>query len=137
MKVLYDNFSGKFQDMDLYVLRNDLSSIDLKDYKILAVADVGLWYGRRTGYRIYENLQDVFYSECDSVKWYIQNSSLKYVGYHHDGTNYATYYLIPKEHGRGVESILDDLYNNVPVNKSRIYRHCKPLGKIILKHLGG
>lgn len=135
MKVLYDNYSGTFHETDLWVLRNNLAELDLGDYKILAVADIGLWYGRRTGFNIYDNLQDVFYSECDSVKWYIENNSLKFIGYHHDGTNYVTYYLIPKEHGKGVDKILDDLYNNVPVNKSRIYRNCKSLGKLILEHL--
>lgn len=62
---------------------------------ILAIANLGLWYGRRDGYRIIEsgNVRDCLSdSNCDLAEWYVDElGDLCFTGSHHDGTNHAIY----------------------------------------------
>lgn len=60
--------------------------------EIIVFADLGLWDGRRTGYKLGgHNIADQFYSDNDYSKWYIDRYDLKYTGVHHDGRNYYKY----------------------------------------------
>lgn len=60
---------------------------------IICIADLGLWYGRCSGYKIIgSNIKDCLYSECDYNEWYIDsNGDLRCTASHHDGTNYYVY----------------------------------------------
>ncbi len=66
---------------------------------ILIIADMGLWYGRRMGYREIEsgNIRDCLCSDrdIDYATWYVDRlGDLRCSAVHHDGTNrllYRTY----------------------------------------------
>ena len=61
---------------------------------ILVIADLGLWYGRRTGYREIEsgNIRDCLYSNTDYTTWYVdKDGEFCCEAIHHDGTNYYRY----------------------------------------------
>ena len=62
------------------------------DADIIAIADLGLWNGRVTGYkelntnRIADCLNE--WSDCDYITFYVdQYKNLRSSGYHHDGSN--------------------------------------------------
>lgn len=40
--------------------------------EIIVIADLGLWNGRRSGYKVIEsgNIRDCLYSDCDFNEWY-------------------------------------------------------------------
>lgn len=118
--------------------RVNFGSIDIGNNEILAIADLGLWDGRRKGYKLFNSLSDVLYndSSCDSVEWFIERNTLKAVMYHHDGTNYIEYYLITKEDTLAKENLLRDIYMNKEIHQSRIYRNCKSVGKLIKNFYG-
>ena len=64
--------------------------------EILAIADVGLWRGRRTGYKeiTSRRISDCLYSERDTewATWWVDGrGDLCAEFIHHDGTNYVTY----------------------------------------------
>ena len=60
--------------------------------EIIAIADLGLWGGRRTGYKIIgNNISDILYSECDYNTWTCDRYNVRGRGIHHDGTNYVLY----------------------------------------------
>ena len=64
--------------------------------EILAIADLGLWYGRRTGYKeiTSRRISDCLYSDRDtdySTWWVDGRGDLCAEFIHHDGTNYVTY----------------------------------------------
>jgi len=69
------------------------------DQPILVIADLGLWYGRRMGYREIEsgNIRDCLSSDRDIMyaTWYVDKlGDLRCSAVHHDGTNrllYRTY----------------------------------------------
>lgn len=60
--------------------------------EIIALADLGLWNGRRTGYKILQSLKDVMYSDCDYEKVYVDaRGDLRKEESHHDGSNSILY----------------------------------------------
>ena len=61
---------------------------------ILAIADLGLWNGRRSGYKeMGTNIRNCLSGTCgDYVTWYVDElGDLRCEDCHHDGTNYYTY----------------------------------------------
>lgn len=63
---------------------------------IIAIADVGLWCGRRRGFRILgNNIKDALYSDCEMCEWYVDShGEFKATMMHHDGVNYITYRML-------------------------------------------
>ena len=61
---------------------------------ILVVGDLGLWNGRRMGYKEIEsgNIRDCLYSNTDYSTWYVdKNGDFRCEAVHHDGTNHYLY----------------------------------------------
>lgn len=61
---------------------------------IIVIADLGLWYGRRQGYKEIEsgNIRDCLYDDNDYVTWFVdKNGDLRCDSIHHDGTNHYLY----------------------------------------------
>ena len=61
---------------------------------ILVVADLGLWNGRRMGYKEIDsgNIRDCLYSDTDYTEWYVDKyGDLRCDAVHHDGTNHYLY----------------------------------------------
>ncbi|MCR5825904.1 MAG: hypothetical protein K6G54_05015 [Oscillospiraceae bacterium] len=61
---------------------------------ILVIADLGLWNGRRHGYREIKsgNIRDCLYSQYDYTTWYVDRlGDLRCDDVHHDGTNHYLY----------------------------------------------
>lgn len=61
---------------------------------IIAIADLGLWYGRKSGYRVIDsgNIKDCLYSDTDFTEWYVDKyGDLRADAAHHDGTNHYLY----------------------------------------------
>jgi hypothetical protein len=83
--------AGELNNDYLFDLRTELN-INLSR-KILLIADLGLWNGRRSGYQeIGSNVKDCFYSNNDLPEWYIdKDGDLRCIDTHHDGTNYYIY----------------------------------------------
>lgn len=61
---------------------------------IIAIADLGLWDGRKDGYKIIGsgNISDCLYDSCDYDTWYVDElGDLRCDAIHHDGTNHYLY----------------------------------------------
>lgn len=61
---------------------------------IIVIGDLGLWDGRRIGYKDIEsgNIKDCLYSDCDYNTWYVdKQGDLRCEAIHHDGTNHYRY----------------------------------------------
>lgn len=63
--------------------------------EIVCIGDLGLWNGRRQGYRIVgNNIQEILYSTLRSISyctWYADAYNVKCDETHHDGTNHYVY----------------------------------------------
>ena len=80
-------------------LDDERSNLDIQlSRPILVVGDLGLWHGRRMGYKEIPsgNIRDCLYSErdMDHSTWYVdKNGDFRCDAIHHDGTNH--YLTVP------------------------------------------
>ncbi len=79
-------------------LNDERSNLNIQLSKsILVFADLGLWNGRKTGYKVIEsgNIKDCFNSTCDNNEWYVDDKGdLRCTAIHHDGTNHYLYRVV-------------------------------------------
>jgi hypothetical protein len=98
-EIINDNFNISIDDAR--------TSLNMLDYdKIYVIADLGLWNGRRSGYKII-NTDEILYTDCDFFTWYVKDGDLKFDGVHHDGNNFYTYYGI-----KDIYAFEDDVYEH-------------------------
>ena len=89
MALMYEINSGYLDD--------ERTNLDIQlDQPILIIADLGLWQGRRMGYKEIEsgNIWDCLFSDRDTdyATWYVdKQGDLRCSAVHHDGTNYLLY----------------------------------------------
>ena len=73
-------------------LDDERSNLDIQlSQPIIVIADLGLWNGRRTGYKEIQsgNIKDCLYSNHDFSTWYVDKlGDLRCDDVHHDGTNH-------------------------------------------------
>lgn len=94
----------EYSEDDLYALAHEINGEYLDDERtnldiqlsqpIVVIGDLGLWNGRRQGYKLIEsgNIKDCLYSDTDMTEWYVDRyGDLRADAVHHDGTNYYLY----------------------------------------------
>ena len=104
--------------------------------RVIAIADVGRWDGRYSGYKILgDNLNEILWGmECDDLRVYTDAHTVRAVGYHHDGRHYVEYREL-KEDTR-FDNLLSKLYNQEEVSRKDIYRYTKSLRPYIKQVYG-
>ncbi len=76
--------------------------------RVVCIADLGLWNGRRSGYRVLgTNLNSIF--DVTISEMYCDAYNVCGTECHHDGTNYYTFRLIPD--GVDATRLLDAIYD--------------------------
>ena len=86
MNLMYEINGTYFQD--------EKTNLDIQlSRPILVVGDLGLWHGRRMGYKEIEsgNISDCLYTErdIDNATWFVdKNGDFRCEAIHHDGTNH-------------------------------------------------
>jgi hypothetical protein len=109
---------------------DEIGNLDMElDGRIIAIADLGLWDGRKTGYKIGgTNLKEIMTmgnKDCDYVKVYSDSHNIKKQSSHHDGTNYLLFRMIREN--RNINNLLDKLYDGKIVTKSMLNYYTKSL----------
>ena len=106
------------------------------DGRILVIGDLGLWNGRRSGYKIINscNIKDILFSDCDYVEWYGDGYNIRCTAHHHDGTNHLLYRVIRED--RNIDNLLDAIYNNEEITNSKLNYYTKSLYKDVAKIYG-
>lgn len=106
---------------------------------ILVIGDLGLWYGRRMGYKEIEsgNIRDCLFADTDYSTWYVDKlGDLRCDAVHHDGTNhylYRTYKDGVRE--SQIELLKEKLYRGI-ATRADITRITRRLGDDIAKVYG-
>lgn len=105
------------------------------DGRILVIADLGLWNGRRQGYKILGNkASDILYDDADYIEWYGDGHNIKATATHHDGTNYLEYRIIRED--RNIQNLLDAIYSGEEISRKKMNYYTKSLYKDIAKIYG-
>lgn len=127
----YENNNLWFDDE-----RVNLSCIE-DSGELIAIADVGRWNGRVSGYKKIESLPDVLYSSCDYERVYVDsNGDLRKEESHHDGNNSILYrYFKDNLTEEQKDNFLDKIYNGECTQKD-ITRYTRKAGVGIAKVYG-
>lgn len=127
---IYENIDMWFEDERLN-LRKELNG------RIIAIASMGLWNGRKSGYKILgNNLNEVLTSTigCDEKEVYCDTYNVYAEDYHHDGRNYVEFREIRED--RNIDNLLNKLYNNEEVTRREINYYTKSLRPYIKQVYG-
>ena len=90
--------------------------------RVVAIADVGLWNGRRQGYRILgANVNEIFRISEDYNEYYSDGHNIKATCTHHDGVNYVEYRVIREDRN------IDNLFNGEEITRKRLNYYTKSL----------
>lgn len=117
-----------YEEIDMWFEDEQSNLFKTLDGRILCIADMGLWNGRRSGYKILgNNLNEVLTCGigCDEKEVYCDGFNVKAKGYHHDGTNYVEFREIRED--RNIENLTDKLYSGMPVSRKEINYYTKSL----------
>ena len=98
---------------------------------IIVIADLGLWDGRRIGYKMIDsgNIKDCLNANGDTAEWYVdKNGDMRCTTHHHDGTNHYLYRAIkPSVTDAQIERLQNRIYNR-QVTRADITRVTERLG---------
>lgn len=117
-------------------LDNEHTNLDKSiDGRILAIADLGLWNGRRQGYKILgNNANKIFDISEDYNEYYSDGYNIKAACAHHDGTNYIEYRVIRED--RNIQNLLDAIYNGEEITRKKLNYYTKSLHPYVAKVYG-
>ena len=106
---------------------------------ILVIGDLGVWNGRRSGYKEISsgNIRDCLYSDTDLSTWYVDKlGDLRCDAVHHDGTNHYLYRAY-KDNVRDsqIDLLKEKLYRGI-ATRADITRVTRRLGDDIAKVYG-
>ena len=107
------------------------------DGRILCIADMGLWNGRRSGYKILgNNLNEVLTCGigCDEKEIYCDAYNVYAQGYHHDGRNHVEFREIRED--RNIENLTDKIFSNQPITRREINYYTRSLRPYIKEIFG-
>lgn len=121
-------------------LDDERANLDIQlSRPIIVIGDLGLWYGRRMGYKEIEsgNIRDCLYSDTDYSTWYVDKlGDLRCEAIHHDGINhylYRTYKDGVRE--SQIDLLKEKLYRGI-ATRADITRVTRRLGDDIAKVYG-
>lgn len=139
-------FQTEDEIMDYYLtelnpsyLEDEQANLDIQlPGKVIAIADLGLWYGRRTGYRVLDNnLNCVLQSHVDGMSEiciYGDSYNIRADEAHHDGMNHYLYRMLCPD--KDATPLLNAIYANQPVSRSMLNRYTRSLFPYVAKVFG-
>jgi len=139
--MLEDGYSEEEISYELYYENKEFDMQDERanlnvdvDGCIIAIADLGLWDGRRNAAKIVGcNVKDILYSDCDFVTWYCDRYNVCCDAIHHDGTNYITYRVAKSR--ESAEELIDKLISD-KISLEGLMKKTKSLRPYVAKVYG-
>ena len=135
-----DSFYTWEQEEESFWFDAERDNLDIElDDNILAIADLGLWNGRRSGYKeLRRNVNQILQSfGCDYIKVYTEGREVKHIGVHHDGTNkvwFRTWKAGTSEVAK--DRVKEAIYNGVSNAEKLVRKHTRSIYKDIAKVYG-
>ena len=111
-------------------LEDERMNLDIPtEGRILVIASLGLWNGRKSAYKILNerNVNAILSNGCDEIEWYCDGHNIKAIGKHHDGTNYYEYREIREDKEDNIYKLLNRIYNGEPVSRQMINYYTKSI----------
>ena len=139
----YDGMSDEFKCQLIYdeigtILECEIANLDIPTTgSIIAIADLGLWNGRRSGYKILNehNVNAIFKEmQWDECEFYADRYNVRMVNHHHDGTNYVMFRELKPNVNH--KHFLDMIYEGKPISSKTLCRYTRSLRPYIAKVYG-
>lgn len=99
---------------------------------IIAIANMGLWHGRRLGYKILDknNLKEVLCcGNEDYNHLYYDGFNVYKKAIHHDGTNLIMFREVRPD--VNIEKLCDKIYNNEEISNATLNRYTRSLRRYV------
>lgn len=109
-------------------LNDERRNLDIQlNNPILVIANLGLWNGRRSAYKIIKsgNISDILYSDCDYNEWFADTHNVRCIASHHDGTNYYLYREIKPD--VNIDNLLNKIYNGENITSQMLSHYTKSI----------
>lgn len=117
----------EYEDYEMWI-SDERANLDVyTDNPLICIADLGLWDGRRSAYKVIESrkIGDILYDNADYLEWYSDGYNIKGTVIHHDGTNHYEYREV--RNMDNIHKFLLKLYNNEPVTRQEINYYTKSI----------
>lgn len=104
--------------------------------RILVIADLGLWNGRKSAFKIVEsgNIKDILGFTYDCAEFYGDGYNIRGTEVHHDGTNHYLYRVIRED--RNIVNLLNDIWDGKEITSKKLNYYTKSLYKDVAKVYG-
>lgn len=126
-----DIYSWMVETNDSYFDDECLNLSKEIDGRILIIADLGLWDGRHSGYKILgTNIKEIFDINSrgfDYAEFYGDGKDIRGTEIHHDGTNYYLYRVIRED--RDINKLLDATYDGEEISSQKLNYYTRSLYK--------
>ena len=126
-----------YEEIDMWFEDERSNLFKIIDGRILAIADMGLWNGRRAGCGILgNNLNEILTLNigCDEKEIYCDAYNVYAKGYHHDGRNYVEFREIRED--RDIDRLINKIYSNEEVTRREINYYTRSLRPYIKEIYG-
>lgn len=124
---------GRIDNDIEYSYNEALCDLDIKtEGDIIAIASMGLWNGRRTGYKILDknNLKEILYcGNEDYNHLYYDGFNVHKKASHHDGINYIMFREVRPD--VNIDRLCDKIYNNEEISNATLNRYTRSLRRYV------
>lgn len=107
--------------------------------QIICIADIGLWNGRRKGYKLIgDDIDQILYPRMDCISsntWYDNGKDICHDEHHHDGSNHYIYRIMKGDTYEKQCENADKLYSK-PLTNQRIGIYTKSLRPLVAEIYG-
>lgn len=127
-------FYQKMIDYNYMYFEDERVNLNIPTGRIIEIADIGLWDGRRMGYNLLNeyniNACLNFKSDCEYAEWWVDShNNLRSRQTHHDGTHYILYREVkPEITSDQLDNFCWKLYRGKATSKD-ITKYTRALGK--------
>ena len=133
-------------DTDIYDFMHETNADYLDDERmnlnvetegrILIIANLGLWHGRKPGYRILSNrnVNAILFYNYDYAEFYGEGKDIRGIEDHHDGTNTYLYREIRED--RNIDNLLEAIYSGEEISRQKLNYYTKSLYPYVAKVYG-
>lgn len=131
-----DLYNWMVETNDKYLSDERMNLDKILDGRILVFGSLGLWSGRKQGYKIINNrnLNSILSFDYDGFEIYGDGYNILATECHHDGTNYYEYRMIRED--RNIDNLLEAIYNGEEINRSKLNYYTKSLYKYVKEIYG-
>ena len=126
--VIYDDNESDYEELSF--IKDDLNI--RTNSMIIAIADLGLWNGRKQGYKLLgENVKNIFDVYEDINKYYCDGKDIRAVCTHHDGTNYILFREFKDISQKQIYNFLRKITSNQPLTYQQLHKYTSSLIKYV------